>query len=208
MLVAAYICALTAIPVATVIAILKYRVYDIDRLINRTLVYGLLTTLLASVYAAVVLVLGQVFGGIGTKPPTGAVAGATLAVAALFQPARHRIQAAVDRHSTGASTTRSRRLRRSAADCGTRSTWTLCWPSCWRWSTKTMQPTQASLWLRPFRRCAPGPQPYDGGPPGFTAGSLAIWSQSLVNLLSEARLFTAVAVGIAVGGRRFHRSDD
>jgi hypothetical protein len=46
------------------VAILKYRLYDIDRLINRTLVYGLLTALPAGVYAAVVLVLGQVFGGV------------------------------------------------------------------------------------------------------------------------------------------------
>jgi hypothetical protein len=47
------------------IAILRYRLYDIDRLINRTLVYGLLTALLAGVYAGSVLILGQVFGGLG-----------------------------------------------------------------------------------------------------------------------------------------------
>jgi hypothetical protein len=75
----------------------RYRLYDIDRIINRTLVYGLLTALLGAVYAGVVLVLGQVFGGVGGKPPNWIVAGATLAVAALFQPARRRIQAAVDR---------------------------------------------------------------------------------------------------------------
>ena len=85
------------IPVSAGIAILRYRLYDIDRLINRTLVYGLLTALLAAVYAGAVLVLGQVFGGVGAEPPSWAVAGATLAVAALFQPARRRIQQAVDR---------------------------------------------------------------------------------------------------------------
>jgi hypothetical protein len=53
------------IPVAAGIAILRYRLYDIDRLINRTLVYGLLTALLAGVYAGSVLILGQVFGGLG-----------------------------------------------------------------------------------------------------------------------------------------------
>jgi hypothetical protein len=88
---------LVFLPVAVGIAILRYRLYDIDRLINRTLVYGLLTAMLAGVYAAVVLVLGQVFGGVGEDAPSWAVAGATLAVAALFQPARRRIQAVVDR---------------------------------------------------------------------------------------------------------------
>jgi hypothetical protein len=54
----------------------------------------LLTALLGTVYAGLVLVLGQLFGGLGAEPPTWAVAGATLAVAALFQPARRRIQQA------------------------------------------------------------------------------------------------------------------
>ena len=88
---------LMAIAGAIGLAILRYRLYDIDRLISRTLVYGLLTALLGGVYAGVVLVLGQVFGGIGAEPPSWAVAGATLAVAALFQPLRRRIQQAVDR---------------------------------------------------------------------------------------------------------------
>jgi len=87
------------VPVAAGIAILRYRLYDIDRIINRTLVYGLLTALLGAVYAGAVLLLGQLFGGMGTEPPSWAVAGATLAVAALFQPARRRIQAIVDRRS-------------------------------------------------------------------------------------------------------------
>jgi hypothetical protein len=55
--------ALLAIPAAIGVAILRYRLYDIDRLINRTLVYGLLTALLAGVYTGAVLVLGQLFGG-------------------------------------------------------------------------------------------------------------------------------------------------
>jgi hypothetical protein len=85
------------VPIAAGVAILRYRLYEIDWLINRTLVYGLLTAVLGGVYAGLVLVLGQLFGGIGAEPPSWVVAGATLAVAALFQPARRRIQAAVDR---------------------------------------------------------------------------------------------------------------
>jgi hypothetical protein len=62
---------LVFVPVAAGLAILRYRLYDIDRLINRTLVNGLLTALLASVYAGAVLVLGQAFGGVGKDRPVG-----------------------------------------------------------------------------------------------------------------------------------------
>jgi hypothetical protein len=137
------------LPVAAGIAILRYRLYDIDRLINRTLVYGLLTALLAAVYAGAVLVLGQVFGGVGRDPPSWAVAGATLAVAALFQPARRRIQAAVDRRFNrrkydAAKTieTFSARLREEV-DLDTLSGELLAVVE------QTVQPANASLWLRP-----------------------------------------------------------
>jgi hypothetical protein len=82
--------------VAIGIAILRYRLYDIDRLLNRTLVYGLLTVILGLGYSGAVLVAGQLSGGLGGQPPDWAVAGATLATAALFQPARRRVQAVLD----------------------------------------------------------------------------------------------------------------
>jgi hypothetical protein len=88
---------LLSMPVAAGVAILRYRLYDIDRLINRTLVYGLLTAMLGLGYAGIVLALGQLSGGVTNDPPSWSVAGATLAVAAVFQPARRRIQRAVDR---------------------------------------------------------------------------------------------------------------
>jgi hypothetical protein len=137
------------IPTAIGVAVLRYRLYDIDRLINRTLVYGLLTALLGAVYASVVLALGQLFGGLGAEPPSWAVAGATLAVAALFQPARRRIQAAVDRRFNrrrynAAKTIEafSARLRHEV-DLDTLSAELLAVVD------QTMEPTTASLWLRP-----------------------------------------------------------
>jgi hypothetical protein len=85
---------LVAAPAAIGTAILRYQLYDIDRLINRTLVYGLLTILLGLGYAVSVLVFGQIAG---RDRSSLAVAAATLTVAALFQPARRSLQDAVDR---------------------------------------------------------------------------------------------------------------
>ena len=84
--------AFTAIPVAAGIAILRYRLYDIDIVIDRALVYGALTVLLAITYAGVTLLLGTAVGS-GSAPATAA---ATLAVAVVFRPLRARVQEAVD----------------------------------------------------------------------------------------------------------------
>jgi hypothetical protein len=139
------------IPLAVGAAILRYRLYDIDRLINRTLVYGLLTILLGGVYAGLVLTLGQLAGGIGADPPSWAVAGATLAVAALFQPARRRVQRLVDRRFNrrrydAAKTVAAFSARlRDEIDLDTLAAELLAVVD------QTTQPTQASLWLRPHK---------------------------------------------------------
>ena len=85
--------ALAAMPVGAAIGILRYRLYDIDLLISRTLAYGALTVVLASTYAATVVVFGAAVG----RGSAWSTAVATLAVAAMFGPVRHRLQDAVDR---------------------------------------------------------------------------------------------------------------
>jgi hypothetical protein len=128
-------------------AILRYRLYDLDRGISRTLAYGLLTLSLGSGYAAVVLGLGQLLG----QDSSLAVAGATLAVAAAFQPARHRIQALVDRRFNRRRYDAARTIAafatrlRDQVDLDTLTVELLAVVD------QTMQPTQASLWLRPQR---------------------------------------------------------
>jgi hypothetical protein len=144
-----------AVAIAIAVAILRYRLYEIDRLINRTLVYGLLTALLGAVYAGAVLVLGQLFGGLGDEPPSWAVAGATLAVAALFQPARRRIQAVVDRRFNRRKYDAARTVEafstrlRDEVDLDTLSNELLGVVD------QAMQPTTASLWLRPAAQAQP-----------------------------------------------------
>jgi hypothetical protein len=137
-----------ALAVTVAVAIVRHQLYDIDRVINRTLVYVLLTTLLGGIYGGLVLVLGQLSGGLSAEPPSWAVAGATLAVAALFQPARRRIQAAVDRRFNrrkyhAATTIQAYSVRlRDELDLDTLSTELLAVVD------QTMEPTQVSLWLR------------------------------------------------------------
>jgi hypothetical protein len=85
--------AIVTVPAAVAVAVLKYRLYEIDRIISRTLAYVVVTGLMAGVYAGLVLLATRVLGV--TTPP--AVAAATLAAAALFNPLRHRVQRVVDR---------------------------------------------------------------------------------------------------------------
>lgn len=85
-----------SLPVAATLAILRYRLYDIDRIISRTLAWTLLTVVLGGIYLAGVTLLTSVTAGIAGDSPMG-VAAATLATAAAFGPARRRIQSSVDR---------------------------------------------------------------------------------------------------------------
>jgi hypothetical protein len=133
------------VPLATGAAILRYRLYDLDRIISRTVAYGLLTVLLGLGYAAVVLGLGRLLG----RDSSLVVAGATLAVAAVFQPARRRIQQAVDRRFNRGRYDAARTIAafsgrlREQVDLDTLTAELLAV------TDRTMEPATVSLWLRP-----------------------------------------------------------
>jgi hypothetical protein len=145
-------CAWAAIPVAAGIAILRYRLYDVDRLINRTLVYGLLTALLGAVYAGLVLGLGQLFGRLGDQPPGWAVAGATLAVVVLVRPLRDRIQGGVDRRFNRRKYDAAKTIEAFSARLREELDLDALSAELLGVVDQTMQPTTASLWLRPPTR--------------------------------------------------------
>jgi MFS family permease len=135
----------TMFPLATGAAILRYRLYDLDRIISRTVAYGLLTVLLGLGYAVVVLGLGRLL-------PEGSslvVAAATLAVAAVFQPARRRVQELVDRrfnrrrYDAGQTIAAFSVRLRDQVDLDTLTAELLAV------ADRTVEPTTVSLWLRP-----------------------------------------------------------
>jgi divalent metal cation (Fe/Co/Zn/Cd) transporter len=133
------------LPLATGAAILRYRLYDLDRIVSRTLAYGLLTVLLGGGYAAVVLGLGQLFG----RDSSLVVAVATLVVAAVFQPARRHVQALVDRRFNRRRYDAARTVAAFSARLRDEIDLDTLTGELLAVVEQTMQPTRVSLWLRP-----------------------------------------------------------
>ena len=131
-------------PVAIGVAVLRYRLYDLDRVISRTLTYGLLTLLLGLGYAGVVLGLGRLL-------PEGSslvVAAATLAAVAAFSPLRRRVQALVDRRFNRRRYDAARTVEGFAARLRDQVDLDALHGELLAVVDQTMQPTRASLWLR------------------------------------------------------------
>jgi hypothetical protein len=142
--------AFPSVPIAVAIAVLRYRLYDIDRIISRTISYGVVSAMLVAVYAGLVLVLQGPLGAI-TGGDTVAVAASTLAAAALFQPIRRRTQAAVDHRFNRARYDAEQTIDALATRLRDVMDLPVVRSAVVEAIARSVEPTAASLWLRPGR---------------------------------------------------------
>jgi heme/copper-type cytochrome/quinol oxidase subunit 2 len=140
---------IASIPVATGIAILRYRLYDIDRIINRTLVYGSLTVMLALLYFGGVSAIQALFGALTgqEKQPQLAIVVSTLVIAALFNPLRRRIKSFIDRSFYRSKYDAAKTLEAFSAKLREETDLDALSDDLTSVVSETMQPAHVSLWL-------------------------------------------------------------
>jgi hypothetical protein len=134
------------VPVAVGVAVLRYRLWDLDRLVSRTVTYAVVTALLVVPYLLIVPVAGRLAQGSGSL----AVAAATLAVVAAFSPLRRRVQGLVDRRFNRRRYDAARTVEGFAARLRDQVDLDALHGELLAVVDQTMQPTRASLWLRPL----------------------------------------------------------
>jgi len=154
-------------PVSLYIAIMRYRLYDIDVLINRTLVYGTLTGILALVYVGLVIGLGSLVhlltGQVSQSPVI--IVASTLAIVALFEPLRRRIQTVIDRRFYRRKYDAARTLAAFSATLRNEVDLNQLREQLVAVVQETMQPTRVSLWLRPLEHERKHGTPWRATPP-------------------------------------------
>jgi hypothetical protein len=141
------IAALVSFPLSIGIAIVRYRLYDIDLIINRTLVYGSLTAMLVALYFAVIVVLQRIFILFAGQQSTLAVVASTLLIAALFTPLRRRIQSLIDRSFYRSKYDAARTLEGFSMKLRSETDLKTLTDDLVSVVKETMQPTHVSLWL-------------------------------------------------------------
>jgi hypothetical protein len=149
---------LDLLPLTLTVALLRYRLFDIDVLIRRTLVYGTLTAILAAVYFAVVLaaqVVGERLTGL-SSPPSWLIVITTLLIAALVHPLRRRLQTLVNRRFYRSNYDAARTVEAFAATLRTELDLTELSAHLVGMVQETMQPAHVSLWLCPMSSTSPG----------------------------------------------------
>jgi hypothetical protein len=141
--------ALLGLPIFTGIAIVRHRLYDIDLLINRTLVYGVLTTTLVALYLGGVVVLQRIFVALTGEQSTLAVVASTLVIAALFNPLRTRIQSFIDRRFYRRKYDAKKTLEAFSSKLRDETDLEALNDDLVGVVAETLQPAYASVWLRP-----------------------------------------------------------
>src|SRR5918993_941711 len=136
-------------PISMSVAIFRYRLYQIDIIINRTLVYGLLTATLVALYLGVIVVLQSFFVILIGEKSTLAVVASTLVIAALFNPLRRRIQSFIDRRFYRSKYDVRKTLETFAATLSNETDLDALSDDLVTVVRRTMHPTHVSLWLRP-----------------------------------------------------------
>jgi hypothetical protein len=143
---------LAGLPIAIGIAVLRYRLYNIDRIINRTFVYGALTATLLTVYVADIVLLQRIFVLITGERSTLAVVASTLMIAALFTPLRRRIQGFIDRRFYRRKYDARKTLEAYSVQLRNETDLEALSDDLVGVVGETMQPAHVSLWLSPSRR--------------------------------------------------------
>jgi hypothetical protein len=136
------------IPISIAVAVLRHRLYDIDILINRTLVYGSLTAMLVSLYFGGIVVLQRVFVALTGQQSTLAVVASTLLIAALFTPLRRRIQGFIDRRFYRRKYDARKTLEAFSTKLKNETDLEALNNDLVGVVRETMQPAHVSLWLR------------------------------------------------------------